>query len=285
MIYVCYFHFLYDGQTHTHTVLECLSHCRTAQAAQQADELFGELQLAAQDDANQNKRYHQPSAQTYLALIHAWKNSGVRNAATRAEALLEDVLNNRSLQPNAALFTAVIQCWGNSGRSDQSAKALGLLQRLRGLVKEESGKQQQQFQSLAPTVRTYNAVLFACAQTKGTDQELLVALRIAFAVHKAMQLDTNIVGSGNHITFATLLRAVGNLLPAGSEERNPIATAVLEKAIAVGQVDRNVIKALQRACDSTVYARSLSKDMTLLSSGCFDWDSIPEQWSRNVVKQ
>lgn len=220
----------------------------------------------------------------YLALILAWRNSGVRSAATRAEELLEEVFKNRMLQPNSALFTAAIQCWGHSRRSDQAAKALGLLQRLRGLVKQESGKQQQNQQSLAlaPSIRTYNAVLFACAQTKGSDRQQLAALQVAFAVHKAMQLDANITGSGNHITFATLLRSVGNLLPAGSEERNPVATAVMKKAIAEGVVDRNVIKTLQQACDSTVFTSLLSKDMKALSPGHFDWNSIPELWSRNV---
>ena len=131
----------------------------------------------------------------------------------------------------------------------------------------------------------YNAVLLACAYTRGSDRQQLAALQVAFAVHKAMQLDANISGSGNHITFATLLRAVGNLLPAGSEERNPVATAVMKKAIANGVVDRNVIKTLQQACDSTVFTSLLSKDMKVLSPGHFDLNSIPEQWSQNIPSQ
>ena len=220
-----------------------------------------------------------------MALILAWRNSGVRSAATRAEVLLEEVLTNDNLHPNSALFTTVIQCWGRSARPDQATKALALLQRLRALVKQqESGKQPPNHLSstLAPTIRTYNAVLFACAQTRGSDRQQLAALQVAFAVHKAMQMDANITGSGNHITFATLLRAVSSLMPFGSEERNPVAKAVMKKAIAEGFVDKNVIKNLQQACDSTVFTSLLSKDMKALSPGHFDWNSIPEQWSRNV---
>jgi len=274
--------------------MECLAQCRTIQAAHQAEELFLELKRSSADPANHNKHLHQPSSHTYAALILAWARSGARHAPQRAEEFLEELVQHKSptVQPNAAIFTSVIQSWARSGRTDQAAKALALLQQMRGLVKEKeaaaaaannNNKQfalQLQLQQLAPTVRTYNAVLDACARTRGTAQQQLAALQIAFAVHKALQLDDHV--EEDNVTFATLLRAVGVLLPSGSDERNPVATALLKKAIAAGRVDRNFIKTLQRSCDAAVFTKLLKDDMVQLPSGHFDWDTIPAQWSRNV---
>lgn len=253
-----------------------------------------ELKRSSSDQADQYRRYHLPNIHTYAALILAWSRSGARYAPQRTQEFLEEVLHhkNPSVQPNSVLFTHVILSWARSGRPDQAAQALALLKRLRGLVKEKeaaknsstsssnSKQLSMQLQQLAPSVQTYNAVLDACARTRGTAQQELAALQIAFAVHKALQLDDNV--EENSHTFATLLRAVGALLPSGSDERNPVATAVMKKAIAAGQVDRNVIKTLQRACDAAVFTKLLKDDMVQLSSGHFDFDSIPAQWSRNL---
>ena len=96
--------------------------------------------------------------------------------------------------------------------------------------------------------------------------------------------------SANHVTFVTLLNAVGQLLPPGGEERNSVASSVFAKAVAVGQVNYAVLQSLQRAVDSNVLydmlvsSRPQGERMSVSQNGVLDFNRIPEKWSRNVQK-
>lgn len=262
------------------TVMECLSRCHSTMAARQAEELFAELQDLSRD--GDDPRF-QPSTYTYATLIKAWAYSGARNAPLRAEELLEELLEGRypnAPRPNALVFTAVLQSWARSHYKTKAVKALDLLKRLRALAAQNDDNDDRFSDSAM--LMAYNTAIDACSRTRGSDEQQLAALKVAFAVHKAIRLDDRVAGEGNHVTFATLLRAVGFLMP--HSERNDVARAVFAKARAAGQVDKSVLKALQGACDSAVYTELLQNDMTesLKKKGNFDFDTIPASWSKNV---
>ena len=290
--------------------MECLARCRTIQAALQAEELFVELKRLGREQQQESEEEDAVparlalTADTYVALIKAWTRSGARDAPHRAEEMLRELVPNKhddddndnnnskksaAAQPNTALFTAVIQCWARSRDVRKAAKALELLKQMRALSKsaQSSSSSSQQLHApklgMAPSLESYNAAIDACARTRGTAEQQLAALKIAFAVHKAIQQDTHCGGSGNTATFAMLLRAVGYLMPPG-DERNQVGSAVFEKACRAGQVDVSVLTAMQRACDATRFAELLLSGETSRDpfSGYFDYDTIPTKWRRNV---
>jgi len=286
--------------------MECLARCRTIQAALQAEELFAELKrlsLEQQEESEEEDAVPSrlaPTTDTYVALIKAWTRSGARDGPHRAEEMLRELLPNKqdndnsqrssAAQPNTAVFTAVIHCWARSRDVRKAAKALALLKQMRALSKSaqsssssSSSQQQAPKLGMAPSLESYNAAIDACARTRGTAEQQLAALKIAFAVHKAIQQDPHCGGSGNSATFAMLLRAVGYLMPPG-DERNQLGSAVFEKACRAGQVDVSVLTAMQRACDATRFAELLLNGETSRDpfSGYFDYDTIPTKWRRNV---
>ena len=117
----------------------------------------------------------------------------------------------------------------------------------------------------------------ACAKCQGTTQQQTDALKIAFAILKAIQAEPDM--QPNHVTFATLLKATGALLP-GGEERNKIAQAVFAKAQQAGMVDYYTLANLRKSVEVHVL-QSLLKDMQD-SQGSIDYKKIPQLWCKNV---
>jgi hypothetical protein len=130
----------------------------------------------------------------------------------------------------------------------------------------------------APTLISYNTAIDACARTRGDAEQQTAALKIAFAIFKAVNVSE--VMDANHVTYATLLKAASFLMPPG-DERNKVAEAVFSKAVAAGMVEGAVVKNLQKATDASVLQRLL-KDMQEAGSGHIDYRRIPPLWSKHV---
>jgi hypothetical protein len=254
--------------------MECLARCGNLQSAEKAEELFAELKEYY--SRTKNDRF-KPSVYTYTTLIKTWSRSYDVKAPIRAEELLEELLERTDgVKANSMVFTAVIQCWARSRDFSKAARALKLLQRMRKIAEETNNP------SFAASLMPYNAAIDTCSRTRGNAAQQTAALKIAFAILKAIeQQPENSVVKANHVTFATLLKGVSFLLPPGNE-RNKIAQAVFEKAVAASQVDVTVLKTLQKACDSSVLQDLLSKGMPEPKKGHYDYERIPTQWSRNV---
>lgn len=122
---------------------------------------------------------------------------------------------------------------------------------------------------LKPTLLTYNNAMEACANCQGSSEEQTVALKIIFAINKAIIAAKM---EPNHISYRILIKAATNLVPPG-EERNAIVKALFDKCKNSGQVDKFVLKALQYA-DSTTFHACVVKSKTN--------NAIPTEWSRNV---
>jgi hypothetical protein len=174
-------------------------------------------------------------------------------------------------------FIAVLQSWANSRDfvPNQSMMVVELLKRMKTLATAAGDP------SLNPSLKTYNTAIDVCGRChymgkgpigtdKGKDNEdspsslasitkqKLAALQIAFAILRAIDADneklkkqlntsTTII-QPNYETYAKLLKVVEALLPPG-EERNKVAKAVFNKAIAAGQVDLSVVRTMQKAAD------------------------------------
>lgn len=255
-----------DVMTFT-TVMDAYARCGTMSGAQNAERLLTELKNVYKDTKNDRFR---PNSYTYTTVISAWKRTMVPQGPARAQELLEELLAETDLAPDSRAFTSTIQCWARSRDGKKAAKALQLLQRM----KQVSVK----WPDAAPTLISYNTAIDACARTRGDADQQTAALKIAFAIFKAVNVSE--VMQPNHVTYATLLKAASFLMPPG-DERNKVAEAVFSKAVAAGMVEGAVVKNLQKATDASVLQRLL-KDMQEAGSGHIDYRRIPPLWSKHV---
>ena len=130
---------------------------------------------------------------------------------------------------------------------------------------------------MKPSQFTYNAVIEACARTKGTGDQQVKALKIAFAVRKAMSAAEGVYP--NCITYISLLKCVQNLMPR-SEERNSVAKAVFLDARQASVVNSRVLREFQMASDRHVFDELAAE--CLDKQGNVNADQIPSEWSKKA---
>jgi len=268
------------AKTYT-TVIHALSRVGKKACTEKAQELFDELQDLHATHPHDDR--FQPTVNTYFAMILSWARTRSSQSPLRAEELLHRLLeeaegkneggtkSNSKLRPTAKVFTAVIQAWTRSHSPQKAARVLKLLQQMKALAANH-----EKYPNVAPTLVAYQTALDACSRVKGTVEQETAALKIAFAIFKSIERDNM---QPNHVVYATLLKATGALMSHG-DERNSISRAVFGKAVASGQADVSVVKALQKSSDSSVQ-HELLEPITGLH-GEILYNKVPEAWTKNV---
>jgi len=273
-----------DVTTYT-SVIDAYARCGDVHATERAEELMNQMWKTYHETGDVSIR---PNYRTYTALIMAWSKTRDSRTPSRAEELLEEMekrhadsvknLSNGAdskgeelIKPNKITYTAVINAWARSRDSNKAVKALRILKKMSDLYKETGDDR------VKPNLFSYNSAIDACAKCRGTFEQQTQALKIAFAVNKAIEAADGI--TANHVSYGTLLKAVANLMPAGNE-RNVVAKAVFEKCKKAGMVEPVVIKHLQMACDRELFDNLL--DVAKDKFGHVDHKQIPHQWSKNV---
>jgi hypothetical protein len=104
-----------------------------------------------------------------------------------------------------------------------------------------------------PNTVCYTAVINACAYCENDQLDKRDSLRIAIKTYK--DLEKSKYGNPNHVTYATLLSALRNLLPT-SPQRTVAVQDVFRSAIRDGFADQNVIQ--QVKCKSTLQEKVLA---------------------------
>jgi Pentatricopeptide repeat domain len=222
---------------------------------------MNELKEGCIDKISDNR--FSPTIFLFTTLLRTWGRVNTPEALVRCHEILDESIEWAG--PHVNVFTCMIQVLTKSTCAEQPAQtALQLLQRMRSL-------------SIEPTIVTYNVALEACGKQR--DQGAATALKIAFAIFKAVEQPSSPV-SPTEWTYTALLGCVAGLLPA-SDERNKIATTVFQKAVAKQMVSKRMLFLLNRACDSTVFHELLCHDMVPSASKKFDFDNIPNKWSKH----
>jgi Pentatricopeptide repeat domain len=259
-----------DVMTYT-TVMDTYGRCGRYHSTLRAKTLFEELQHLYKETGNPRLK---PNVRTYTSLITAWSKTRSPDSTKEAERLLKQMWDSKDpeIQPNARTYTSVIHAWGRSNDHDKAQRALKVLQDMKALQKEHKRL------DLKPTLVTYNAALDACARCQGDLTQQTDALKISFAILKAIQQDDAL--EANSMTFSTLLRACSFLLASGPE-RNKVGTVLFEKATKAGMADYRVLLQLRKAVDS-VTLQELLKPLHQDGRGNFDFNTAPPSWSRNV---
>lgn len=259
-----------DAVTYT-AVMDAYGRCGRYHSTLKAKALLEDLIDAYQQSGNPRQK---PNVRTYTSLITAWSKTKSPDSTVEAERLVKEMWDSedRDLQPNARTYTSLIHAWARSMDNNKAQRVLKVLQTMK--AKHEQTKKPD----LKPTLVTYNTALDACARCQGDLTQQTDALKIAFAILKAVQQDPSI--EANSLTFSTLLRAVAFLLQPG-DERNSLATAVFEKAKKAGMADFRVLMQLRKTVDSGKLVELLD-GLTQDRTGNFDFNTAPPGWSRNV---
>ena len=134
--------------------------------------------------------------------------------------------------------------------------------------------------SAPPNTHCYTAVINSCAYSIGDAAEKRQALEICLAAYKELER-TPEHGKPNHVTYATTLAALTNLLPP-SESRSAAVASVFKRCQETGQVDGLVIKRLQGALTNEEMS-ALCPQSLVMASGRIDTASIPLEWRQNLT--
>lgn len=259
-----------DVMTYT-SVMDTYGRCGRYHCTLRAKALFEELQALYKETGNHKLK---PNVRSYTSLITAWSKTRSPDSPAEAERLLKEMWNSKDpeIQPNSRTYTSVIHAWAKSNDHNKAQRSLKVLQDMKALQKEHKRL------DLKPTLITYNAALDACARCQGDITQQTDALKISFAILKAIQQDATM--EANSLTFANVLRGCSFLLQPGPE-RNKVGSALFEKATKAGMADYRVLLQLKKAVDAGTL-QELLKPLHQDSRGNFDFNTAPPGWSRNV---
>ena len=106
-----------------------------------------------------------PTAEMFLSVLMAWKQSSSKNRATRAEKLLRMMEDNDEEfpDPNVACYTAVLTCIASSKKQDAAKRAETLLRRMYNNDNNKGTK---------PNMLSLTCVLIAWARSNDLDAHL-----------------------------------------------------------------------------------------------------------------
>ena len=265
-----------DAATFT-TVIDAYARVGLSKSASKADELLSEMKKT---------NYAPPNFRTYTAVATAWaKTPGDNRSLGRVQELvkeMEDVNEQmeadakgksipraKLVKPNTRTYTTLISAWAKSKEPTKAKEALKILQKMRALAKDGD-------KDAGPTINTYNAVIDACARCQGLEEQV-EALKIAFAVNKAIKADSDV--KANPTTFANLIKCTKYLIPRG-DERNNVATAVFESARKAGLASDRVIREMLSAADRDSFEKVAGE--LLDTQGHVSYAAIPPAWKKNA---
>mmetsp|Transcript_12472 Transcript_12472/g.23405 ORF Transcript_12472/g.23405 Transcript_12472/m.23405 type:complete len:664 (-) Transcript_12472:1654-3645(-) len=270
----------YQPDITTYTmVIDAYGRCNDVAAVEKGEIIFEKVHKKWKETGDEKLK---PSSRTFTVMVNAWAKTWDPRATSKVEELLkrmedmysDDVSQGKgdtsTVKPSIRTYTAAIGAWARSRDRTKSQHALKILKKVSDMYKETHDEE------IKPTLYTYNSVIDTCARNGGSPDQSAQALKIAFAVNKAI-LAAKL--EPNQITYSTLLKAVGKLLPQG-DQRNEICKAVFEKCIAKGLVDSNVLKALEQSSDRDLFYELVG--VAADKNGHVNFDEIPREWSKNV---
>lgn len=248
------------------TMIDIYGKCGVVKTTMQAEALLTELKDLY---ATQNLEKLQPNVRTYTSLISAWSKTKSDKAAIRGEELLQEMYLQPETKPNYRTYAALCTCWARSQDPDKATRVLGLVRSMKQRFEQDGDK------DCKPNLMVYNSAIDACSRSGGDAKQQTVALKVAFAMNKAMLVDGLVPDS---MTFDRLMQATAFLMSPG-DGRNGVAIVLLDKAKAAGCVSFDVVKNFRKAVDNNVVHVQL-KDMED-KSGQIDYTNIPKLWAKN----
>jgi hypothetical protein len=171
---------------------------------------------------------------------------------------------SNGLVPDTILFNTAMGCWAKSIVLGSYLKARSILNRQTALY--ESG-----CEKCRPDVYGFTSVIAACASEHGSKKERLAAFQVALDTYR--ELEQYPEDSANHVTYGTMLKACGKLLPSGSPVRRKWVRRVFQDAAKTGCVGDMVLGRMREAASPDIFKE--------LMQG-IDKRRLPQSWTCNV---
>lgn len=268
-----------------------------------------------------------PTKIVFNTLIHAWSKSSDRDAPRQAENVFkwmesQWIAGDTQLRPDEVSLCAVLNAWANQASDVGAQRAQQIWEHMESLTLEERGfalsitapnivikaiarsrdpEAAHKAESilirledeygygkgmLRPDVTTYSSVINACAYCSGDFDARSKALDIAFRTFKKLRQSDE--EKPNNITFGTLFKAIANLMPLTSDERDNIVRQLFDECCETGNVDGFVLSQLRHA-SRQVYQELVEEPCGLAgpqadTSVSSVLRNIPSEWCANVVE-
>jgi pentatricopeptide repeat protein len=223
------------------------------------------LELMEHEGSNGNFR-SKPSARDYSACISAYAAEGLPDKEHFEEA-------------HRLFLTVADRYKAGDGHFRSSAAILTSLMDV--LAKSEvtgKAKVAKDIWEIAASIdieydrRSYNALLKACSEEKGTPEEQLEALELAV---KSFQLMRQGDSGVNSTTFVYLMQCCHDLIP-DETERTSAIEEFFQNCCDAGIVDEDVISHFHKFIPASALLTDCLKD------GVIARDRIPQQWQESV---
>lgn len=244
--------------------------------AEAAEALLQQMEGACATEGTSNSSIR-PNKISYTAVIDAWGKCREEGSAKRAEAVLHRMQQkyeegDETVRPNAITYAVVINAYAKSNEStDKAQKAFDVLNRMHALYRTTRDP------SFQPNTVAYTSCLNACAFTSTLEER---PLALSLLQQTMEELENSPYCKPNHRSYATFLRGLSNLMPAG-DERDAISKATFENCCERGEVDYIVLENLRFASDN-VYTQQLGP-LSKAPVKALMLHDLPPEWSRNVA--
>ena len=258
------------------TLIDSLVRSKTKGAAEKAESVLLDM-YEEYKDGNVDVK---PNTKLVSMVIECWQKSGENDAGARAEALLNwlveiyQIEKDIELMPNEFTFTSTISAWAKTRKFGKASRARSVLSRM--IEMHENGAI-----TAKPNTYAYTAVINSCAYCENDLLEKRDALQIAVKTYKEMMASEH--ARPNQVTFATLLTALRNLMPA-DQKRAAAAKTVFQHCVDAGLVTDLVLRRLK----STLNADQLAEVVGSSASSCdgaLSTTSLPCTWSENAFSE
>ena len=164
------------------------------------------------------------------------------------------------------LFSA----WSRSHRHGKAERAQNLFREMRKLF--QAGNEH-----LRPNVVAYNAVMNACAFTKGDVHESNRAVEIAHAVLRDLEQST--FGNPDQVTYGTFLKVCATQM-ADCDSRDKVVDMLFKKCCKDGQVGTMVLQQLKCVAKNDHFVRLTGRAIW----EDLKFEELPSDWWRNVIE-
>lgn len=191
---------------------------------------------------------------TYHEAVAAVESADAAAVAAASEGLV----------PNTILFNTAMGCHAKSNVSGSFRKARSILNRQMALY--QSGCEKSK-----PDVYGFTSVIAASASEHGSNREKMAAFQVALDTYRALEQFPE--DAPNHVTYGTMLKACGKLLPSGSPVRRKWVRRVFQDAAKTGCVGDMVLGRMREAASPDIF-RELMQGVNKRQ--------LPESWTCNV---
>jgi len=208
-----------------------------------------------------------PDIVSYSTVLRAISKAGGVGAAKACDDLLKKVETgykngNQRLCPDAQFYNQVLHAWASS-------RKLGSHRKARTVLKRQQNMYERGVFSCRPDVIGHTSVIAACANQVGVPAaEKRDVYKIALEIFE--QLKECPHDNPNHVTYGTLIKACGKLLPA--KTKNKEIRRIFNECAEHGYVGQMVLSALRQNANPVYKEVMAGKSRK----------SIPIEWSCNV---